>query len=609
MIFMEEQVKIKVFVGDKEYEYWAPKGQDLWTFLTANNFYISDNCGGRGYCGKCRIGVKGIVSEIAPEEREKLLPEEIRKGMRLACHCRINGETSVYLKSGESLTYSHKASFDFQKLVGTNKTSNILNFFIPGVDKYNPVPVYDRLSQALKDYELRLSTENLNELSWLDRIGRPAIELQALVFDNKIVKRVEKKVEKPYGIAFDIGTTSLFAALVDLENGEVAAVTSSTNMQRVYGADVIARISYALENNEGLNKLHQILINNINGMIQELIEKKSILKRQIYKITAVGNPVMLHFLTCLSVKGFAAAPYLGLFSAEMKLKAASLGINVDDETELVILSQIGGFVGADTVACILSLEPEPPLRYLLIDIGTNGEIVLSFDGKIWAASAAAGPAFEGGNITSGGRAGKGSINKFYLDEEENIRFTFIGEKPLKNICGSGVIDLLSCLLTAGYIDNRGIITEKALSRLKVVDGRRGKEIILYDEKSEIKNTPIVFNQEDIRQVQLAKAAIRTAIDILLSRAGIREKDLEYIFLAGTFGSYLNPESCMNIGLLPRVDIAKVENLGNAAARGAVMSLISCDMLYKSREIKDKADYVELALEPEFEPNFLNNLNF
>lgn len=606
---MEEQVKIKVFVCDKEYEYWAIKGQDLWTFLTANNFYISDNCGGKGYCGKCRIKVKGIVSEITPEEREKLLLEEIREGIRLACHCRIKGEVSVYLENREILPLSYKAFFDLEKLVGENKAVKVINFFIPGVDKYNPVPVYDRLSQALADYKLKLSTANINELLLLDRPGRPVIELQALVFYNKIVKRVEKRVEKAYGIAFDIGTTSLFAALVDLENGEVAAVTSQTNMQRVYGSDVIARVSYCLENSDGTSKLHQILINNINGMIQELKEQKNILISQVYKIAAVGNPVMLHFLTGLSVKGFSAAPYVGLFSAEMKLNAASLGINVDDETELVILPQIGGFVGADTVACILSLEPEVPLRYLLIDIGTNGEIVLSVDGKMWAASAAAGPAFEGGNITSGGRAAKGSINKFYLDEGENIRFTFIGEGPVKNICGSGVIDLVSCLLTAGYIDDKGIITEKALSKLKIADSIRGKEIIICDDIKKVKNTPVVFNQEDIRQIQMAKAAVRTAIDILLSRAGIKEEDLEYVFLAGTFGSYLDPQSCMNIGLLPQVDIAKVKNLGNAAARGAVMSLLSGDMIYKAREIKEKTEYVELALEPLFQKIFLNNLNF
>lgn len=608
---MEEKARIKIITGETEQEYWALSGQDLWSVLAANNLELGDNCGGRGFCGKCKVKVEGKVSDLTPDEKEKLLPDEIRRGIRLACHCQVKGEVTLYLE--KDLARKHKADkafFEFKpELLASDEAVKIINFFIPGLDGYDALPIYDRLLKTLNNYRLELTMDNINELALLDRTGRPAIELEALVFDNKVVKRIDKKIGQVYGVALDLGTTSLFAALVDLERKKIVGITSKTNMQRIYGADVISRISYCLENEDGLGKMHQILINNINSMIKELAEENNVSPNRIYKLTAVGNPAMLHFLACLSVKGLAEAPYVGLFRAGMGLRARKLGINVNEEAELFILPQIGGFVGADTVACILSLEPSPPSRYLLVDIGTNGEVVLASEGRMWAASAAAGPALEGGNITSGGRAEKGSINKFYLDRDENLKFTFIGEGPVKNICGSAVVDLVSCLLSAGYIDKRGIITEKATARLKVAEGSRGKEILICDDLKKVKNTPVVFNQEDVRQVQLAKAAIRTAIDILMDKAGLSEEDLDYILLAGTFGTYLNPANCINIGMLPPVALSKVKNIGNAAAKGAVMALVSSHLLKKAEEISRKTVHVELALESSFEKRFLYNLDF
>ncbi|SHG87793.1 Uncharacterized 2Fe-2 and 4Fe-4S clusters-containing protein, contains DUF4445 domain [Thermosyntropha lipolytica DSM 11003] len=610
---MEEKARINVITGEKSQVFWALPGQDLWSFLAAHNFINDDNnnCGGRGYCGKCKIKVEGKVNDLTSTEKEKLLPDEIRKGIRLACHCRIAGEVSVYVEEKNAeFRLSDKAPFAFSpEMIRDEETVKVVNFFIPGLDDLAPSPIYDRLVEAWHGYKLDLTMDNLNHLLLFDRAGRPAIELKALVFDNRVVKRIDKKIEGVYGLALDLGTTSLFAALVDLEKGEIKGVISRTNMQRIYGADIISRVSYCLEKEDGLNKMHRILINNINSMIKELAEEENISTEQIYKITAAGNPVMLHFLAGLSVRGFAAAPYAGIFKQGLKLEAWKLGINVNMQADLFILPQVGGFVGGDTVACILSLEPDPPARYLLVDIGTNGEVVLACGDRMWAASAAAGPAFEGGNITSGGRAEEGSINKFYLDEEENLRFTFIGEGQVKNICGSAVIDLVSCLLTAGYIDNRGIITEKARQRLKVTAGSRGSEIVICDDIKMVRNNPLVFNQEDIRQVQLAKGAIRTAIDILMHKAGISEDDLDYILLAGTFGSYLNPTNCIKIGLLPGVEVSKIKNIGNAAAKGAIMALVSSKMLKKAEEIKGKVEYVELAREADFEERFINNLDF
>jgi uncharacterized 2Fe-2S/4Fe-4S cluster protein (DUF4445 family) len=479
---------------------------------------------------------------------------------------------------------------------------------VPGLQEEFPTPIYDRIKQALARYRLELSVENLNYLAALDRPGRPTLELHAVIIDETKVQYVGRRRELLMGLALDIGSTSLWAALLDLETGETIAMASHSNMQRIYGEDIISRVNYAIENEEGALALQRILINNLNSMIEEMLEETGTDPVNIYRVTAVGNPVMLHLLTGLSTIGFGAAPYIGIFSEELKITAANLGLKVNPLSQLIILPQLGGFVGADTTACLLTLSPFHDQTFLLIDIGTNGEIVLCHQGSMWAASAAAGPAFEGGAIGCGMRAGLGAIDKVVV-EQGKLVFRVIGGGPPRGICGSGIIDLIAVLLRENCLDKNGIFTEKAKLSYNMRNGDHGAEIILLEGEGRLSASPLVLSQDDIRQVQMAKSAIRTAIDLMLQKANIAPSRLDNIYLAGAFGSYLDTINIIDIGLVPAADPGKIRNIGNAAAEGAIMALLSPAQLEAAATIKTKVQYIELAQQQEFQAIFLKNLSF
>jgi len=607
---MSGKVKIKLVTHDgKEHFCWTLKGKNLWESIIVNGWALEGTCGGRGTCGKCRVRIEGDVTPVTENERALLLPEEIKEGERLACFCFVNGPLTVYLNRGYTDLAAKTRLYRENISVKEDTPVHNYKFFIPGIYKENPVTLYRRLTESLSSYRLELSIDNLNEIAKLDRVGRPSLELYALIFENKTVRRIGRREEKAYGIALDLGTTSLFAALVDMQEGQVVSLASRGNMQRVYGADIMSRVSYCLENKEGLTKLNRILINNINGMIEEMLQELRASYHNIYCFSVVGNPVMLHFFMGLNINGFASFPYAGIFSDELNYRAADLGLNSNSSAWVTVLPQVGGFVGADTIACLLALPAEALGCYLLLDIGTNGEVVLYNRGEMWAASAAAGPAFEGGGISSGMMAEIGAVDKVYLDSGGRMQFNVLGNKPAKGICGSGIVDLVACLLQAGYIDKNGIFTAKACNRLESRRGKWGTEIILFAAGESAKGRPVVFNQEDVRQVQLAKAAIRTAIDILLGKAELSYADIDRIYLAGAFGNYLDPDNSIKIGMIPPIDSKKIINIGNAAAEGAVAALLSEESRSKASMLKEKIRYTELANHPDFQDMYLNNLNF
>ncbi|NLJ71561.1 MAG: DUF4445 domain-containing protein [Syntrophomonadaceae bacterium] len=594
-------------IEQKEYTVWAFKGQTLYDALLLHHIEQAGYCGGLGTCGKCKLIAKGELNELTLTEKEKLLPEELKQGMRLACQAIIEGSVSVYLDN-----YNFDSDYIMQYGIPNNLEVGevkIHNFFISGLDKNYPVPIYTRIKEALAAYEVALSPENINELLSIDRAGRPSLKLYCPVFDNKTINYVGRTMEGVYGVAFDIGSTSLFAALVNLIDGQVVAVSSKPNMQRIYGADIVSRLSYALDEESKENSLHQILINNLNSMIEEMTSALEVAPRQVYAYSVVGNPVMLHFFTRISVQGFANYPYLAAFREELSILAKDIGLSGHSAAVVNVLPQIGGFVGADTTAALLNLA-EVKSSYLLIDIGTNGEIVLHKDGEMWATSTAAGPAFEGGQISSGMRASPGSIDKVFLDENKVFNFNIIGqEEPVRGLCGSGIIDLVASLFEVNYIDKNGIIQEKEEMQFKILHNGVEKQLVIYDEEDILPGQPILFTQEDIRQIQLAKSAIRTGIDLLLERAKVTYEELDNIYLAGAFGNYLNPVSSITIGLLPPIEPSKVVNIGNAAGNGAILALISSANRELAKNITENINYVELANNPDFQARFLENLNF
>lgn len=583
---------------------WAPLGKNLWEILTINNMYTGAYCGGKKNCGKCKVRLEGEATEMTDAEREQLLPEEIKAGVRLACYLNVNEPLTVYLDYLEPVAKS-KLSLKPVKHIPTQQPPvKLRQLFIPGVDREQPLPVMTRLHNALPDYSIELTLKNMNNLAALDRIGRPAMELYALIFNEKQVKYVGRHPGKALGVALDLGSTSLFAALVDLTSGETLALSSMTNMQRIYGADIISRVAYCMEHEDGINKMRQVLINNVNSMIADMLGQAQCGKHDVYSLSVVGNPVMLHFFTGINVNGFAIAPYAGVFQQELILTAAQTELMAASDAMVLVLPQIGGFVGADAVSGLISLGKPGVNTFLYVDIGTNAEIILFHKGEVWAASAPAGPAFEGGGITCGMRAASGAIDRVFLRDDNVLSLNVLGNIPPRGLCGSGIIDLVGCLWQAGFIDANGTINDTGCEKLAVRSNQLWPEILIADEQN-----PVVFTQDDLRQVQLAKSAIRSAIDILCLEARIKTSSIEGIFIAGAFGNYMDPEQAIRIGMLPPVSPEKVINCGNAAAEGAIEVLLSEEKRKQARILANRIKYVELAMRPDFQDIFLNNLDF
>lgn len=601
---MSEPIKIQISTPDGQQRVaWTLLGKSLWEALTQAGFDPGGTCGGRGICGKCKVKSAGQLSPMDEMEHSLLLPDEINRGERVACRSTVLGQVTVTLPDERS-AHDYGAVLWKTDSPGRVTCQRIL---LPGLDPHNPLPIHRRLRTALGKQDLMMPVETLQELSRMDRKGRPSLEVNALLMDG-VVLRASRECARAYGLALDLGSTSLWAGLIDLESKETVAISSQPNMQRVFGADIISRISYCLENQDGLAELHQVLINNINAMIEDLLTTAAASVKDVYEMVVVGNPVMLHFFLGLPIAGLATHPCQGLFLDELTVTASSLDLNMNQGGKIVVVPQIGGFVGADTVSCLLNIPNWNKTKFILIDIGTNGEVVIGNRGKLWAASAAAGPALEGGQIRCGMRAAEGAIDRVIYQEEAGLAYRVIGNDYPRGICGSGVIDLTAALLKAGWIDSYGTINDKGRDQTIIQSGPDGEEFVLHDPQRAWP-TKLVYTQQDIRQVQMAKAALRTAIDLLLEKANLLPTDIQQVYLAGAFGNHLDPVNIVALGLVPQVKLDIIRPIGNAAASGAAAALVSLAKRQEAAIIQAQTTFVELADHPDFQRRFLERMNF
>lgn len=416
-----------------------------------------------------------------------------------------------------------------------------------------------------------------------------------------------------YGAAADIGTTTVVVNLVDLRTGKVVATASGANPQARYGADVISRIHYA-GTPEAATRLQRSIVDCLNMLIGEAAQAAGISRSCVYEAVAAGNTTMNHLLLKLPVTQLGQAPYraYSLFSCDRP--AAELGLAIHPEGQLYTIANIAGFVGSDTVAAALAAGMDiPEGATLLVDIGTNGELVLAAGEMLWAASCAAGPALEGAGITFGSPAQDGAIQRVLADEKD-IDTDVIGGFEARSICGSGLIDAVAVLLDLGIVDDTGRFAEretifpplpKAIAqRLTEYEGQPAFRLSRADA-----TRPVVLTQKDLRQFQLAKAAIRAGIVLVCEAAGLPEEKLGRILLAGAFGNYIRRESAVRVGLLPGPGVERIRFVGNAAGAGATMILISRRAREMASQLARRIHYVEIAHQARFQEAFSSCLLF
>lgn len=435
--------------------------------------------------------------------------------------------------------------------------------------------------------------------------------VQSLGKPHRLDPRLNRvALAKSYGIAVDIGTTTVAVYLVNLRQGEILDNVSFLNPQRTYGADVITRIEYSLKVENGLEQLNREIIGALNSAVAELCKRNSIKPDEIYEMVVAGNTTMLYLVLGLNCTNLGQAPYSPVYTAATKIASADLGLELNTDANTVILPGIAAFVGADTLAGLgaCGMHEDETIN-LLIDLGTNGEVVLGNKDRMLSCSTAAGPAFEGGRITFGVGGVNGAID--HVDFGWDKLYTTINNQDPVGICGSGVLDIAAELLRSGIIDKSGRMRKRpeldgllAKDLTERVIDQEGQTAFLLD-----KARRIVFTQKDIRELQLAKGAISAGIMLLLKELNIQTGDIGKVYVAGGFGNYMNIASAVALKLIPADLQHKTVSIGNGAGNGAVMALKS-DAFYQSlKQAQSKVEYVELSLLPQFQTEYLKALDF
>jgi len=519
----------------------APSGITIKDAAILAGIVFEFPCGGQGRCGKCRIQIKDGLTEPNPTEKEQLSPQEIKRGIRLACQTKISQDTVIFIPK--------KSQLDRKKLLTS------------AIQKKYPLNPYC------------------------------------------------KKSHPNYGIALDIGTTSVVGVLVDLTNGKELSVVSEANTQSIYGADVISRINYAVNNSNGLVELQQRIIEVINRIIEKIAKESSIQKTDINDVTVVGNTVMQHLLLGLSVKGLATLPFEPSNKDAVNVKAKELNVNINPEANIYVFPNIAGFVGGDTVGVILALDLHHSEKInLAIDIGTNGEIVLGSKEKLLCASTAAGSAFEGTHINCGMRAMEGAIESVYI-ANEGIFWRTIGHTKAEGICGSGLIDTVAELLKFGIIDDTGRFRDKNNVIIQKLSPVLLRSLRNYNSQDAFYVDEIFLSQSDVRELQLAKGAIYSGIQILKKELGIGNDDIDKLFISGTFGNYIDKKNARIIGLIPDVSLEKVIFVGNSALEGAKLALLSEEARKEAKRITKKVEHTGLSNRSDFQDEFVQSMIF
>ena len=596
----------------------AKKGSRVLDVLRAINLEIRSDCGGRATCGQCKIICKepDRLSTIAKVERERLPPSELESGYRLACCSKALRDATVFIPEESRLPSRRFLTEGTERIVEADPT--VRKSYVV-VDKPSVSDVRSdtsRLIDSLRDtYGLEVHNVDRQLLKTLSETLRKAKwkVTTAISGRNEIISvEAGDTTNDLYGIAVDIGTSKIAGYLSDLNTGKLVGAASVENPQLIHGEDVISRLSYASKGAHALREMQRLAANGINAVIQQVCSDSKRDPHRVYEVTVVGNTAMHHLFLGIQPKHLGTSPYTPTVSEPIDAKARELSIRVNPNANIHMLPVIAGFVGSDAVADIISTGIYRSNQLsLVIDIGTNTEIILGNRNRMIACSCASGPAFEGSHIKCGMKAVSGAIEKLQIKTSASgdlsIEYETVGKVRPVGICGSGITDAVANLLKLNIIDKSGVFTTDFHShRLKTNKGL--KELVLISRK-EGAARDIVVTQKDIEQVQLAKAAIFAGCQILMKTMKVRTQDIKKTYIAGAFGNYMNIDNAKLIGMLPNIRTSSTKFVGNAAGAGARMVLISRKHRQTERLVQQKTQYVELALDPDFQKEFSSGMLF
>ncbi len=630
------------------------EGQSIRSAARDLGVEIESICAENATCGKCMVLIEEgrfekynidsrrvNVSPVSTEEaayfarRPKLLKDkgwEVGQ-VRLSCQCKIHGDVLINVpeESRGNKQIVRKSASNREIEIKPSVRKYLVTMSPPNLER--PIADWERLAKGLETsmglvhgidaklprwYDLSIDYQCLRTLSATLREAKWNVTVSVWQ-DREVIEVQAGYAEDSYGAAVDIGSTTVALYLCNLRTGEMLAAESEMNPQIVYGEDVMSRIQYAIEYPDGLEKLHKAIISTLNKLISQAAKTANIQTSEILEMVLVGNSTMHHILLNLHPKDLGLAPFVPAIHKSMDIKARELGLQINPSGNIHVLPTIASFVGADTSAMIVAEEPhKQDENWLLIDVGTNAELILGNRKRLLCTSTPTGPALEGAHVEYGMRAAPGAMERIEIDEKTlEPRYKVIGvtgwntehaefKDQVKGICGSAIIDGVAELFRVGIVDSRGRF-KTGLESKRIRKGESGWEYVIAwaDETSIGRDIPMT--QQDVRQIQLAKAALFTAARTLLKRFGLQDPDK--VILAGGFGSYIDKEKAMLIGLIPDCDLNNVYAVGNAAGDGARIALLNIEKRNEIDGVTRKVERFELPTDPEFQNQFMLATSF
>ncbi|MHB1346764.1 MAG: ASKHA domain-containing protein [Candidatus Humimicrobiaceae bacterium] len=638
--------KIKIEVEPIGMRFFSANPVNCLKAIQEAGIEIKSICRGKGTCGKCRIiFLGGTADEPTNMELKLLTEEEISHNVRLACQHDFKEDTTIYIPAS-SLSEEQKLQVSGQER--EIKIDPVIKKFYLKLERATLKDVkadFNRIKDALKtNYNVSADKIDFLALAEMPKLLRDNNwEITVTLRNNEIILiESSNTTDRNFGIAIDLGTTKIAALLVDLSSGKTIDKKGVMNPQISFGEDVMSRIDFASESTIKLKQIQHEVVEAINGVIKDLCDSNDLKTSEILEMTLVGNTAMHHLFLGLPVKQLGLSPFPALTAESLDIKSRELGIKIASGGYIYLMPVVAGFIGSDHIAMILASGlHEMKGNCIGIDIGTNTEIALISKGRLYSVSTASGPAFEGAHIRFGMRAAPGAIERVIINSKTCIPdIQTIDDKEPVGICGSGILDAIAELLKAKIINIRGKFNQESecickdkLGNMQYVltpdfhKKRINKILDCNQEKTQdtdstvqkdIKDAEnflnlcdesISINQKDVVEIQLAKGAMRTGIEILLENASLDFKDIDKVIIAGAFGSYIDPKNVINIGMFPNVELKKISQVGNAASIGAKMALISKTQRKIAEDIGEMDEYLELTVFPSFADHFASSVSF
>ncbi|MGI8691428.1 MAG: ASKHA domain-containing protein [Geodermatophilaceae bacterium] len=590
----------------------VPPGVTVFDAASWNGIAIDSTCGGHGTCKKCRVRITSGTVPVSRLDVRCFTAEELRDGWRLACMAGAVTDVSVEVPPLSTRPKAATVGVGRQVILRPAIQKRYVELAEPSLRDQRPD--LDRVLDAIDDLELRPDLHVLRRLPGVLRSSD--FKLTAVIVDDVLVD-VEPgdTTARRFALAYDLGTTTVVATLLDTSTGTPAAVASMLNKQQPFGADVITRISATMLDPAALERLRGLAQETLAELAAEVCAEAGVGPSEIYEVALAGNATMSALLLGIDPEPLGVAPFVMSTASWPALRASDLGLAIHPAAPAVVFPALGAYVGGDIVAGMLAsgMDRDRRLR-LFIDVGTNCEIVLGDGERIVATAAPAGPAFEGGAIRCGMRAADGAIEVVKLSDDD-VGLQVIGDVEAAGLCGSGLVDAVAELVRVGLLDSSGRLVSPEDAK-EIAPGLADRFCSVGAERVFVLSwngvgaaESVYLSQRDVRELQFAKAAIATGWTLLLEEFGISPEDVQQVLLAGSFGSYLSPASAVRIGLVPKLSVLRIVSAGNVAGEGAKMALLSMQERAGAAALLREVRYVELSDRPDFNDRFVDMLAF